>query len=93
MLLFTVLEISYMPYDLFGKIIITDDDIFDRVSVIAPRWLYSQRSYVNYVRCYAVADKIRTAKINGTFNNTVSRLTLAPPWHSRLALDMIRPTH
>jgi hypothetical protein len=28
-----------MPYDLFGEIPVTEDEIFEWVSAVAPRWL------------------------------------------------------
>jgi hypothetical protein len=79
--------------DLFGGVVITDDDVFLWVATVAPRWIYTERSYNNYVRGWCVMDKIRETKINGGFDAIVSKASLARPWHDRLALDMITATH
>lgn len=57
-----------MPYDLFGEIPVTEDEVFQWVVAVAPRWLFPERTYLNYVRSYAVPDKIRAAKLAGTFD-------------------------
>ncbi len=73
-----------MPYDLFGEIPVTEDDVFDWVAAVAPRWLTPQRSFDGYVSAYNVADKIRAAKAAGTFNQIIGSRYV--PWHARLAL-------
>lgn len=72
--------------DLFGEVPVTEEDIYDWVASVAPLHL-SERSFLNYVRGYAVADKVRAAKLQGTFEDTKA----APirPWHARLALHQI----
>lgn len=76
-----------MPYDLFGEIPVTDDDLRAWVAAVAPRWLYPERSYRAYVRSWDVAGKVRAAKLAGTFYDITSRP--APAWHARLALAAI----
>lgn len=76
-----------MTYDLFGEIPVTEDDVFDWVAAVAPRWLEPERSFRGYVRAYNVPDKIRAAKLAGTFDAiTANRHS---PWHARLALDAV----
>lgn len=76
-----------MPFDLFGEIPVTEDDLFEWVAAVAPRWLSSERSYRGYIQSWNVADKIRTAKLRGEFDAIVSRPR--QPWHARLALDAV----
>ena len=99
-LLFTTIHKHYLScdlvqpaLDLFGDVVITDDDIFLWVSVVAPRWLYSERAFMNYVRGWSVSDKIRTAKIDRSFDKMTVSASRMRPWHERLAIDMILPTH
>lgn len=73
--------------DLFGDVPISHDDIESWVAAIAPRWLTPERSYQNYVKNYAVADKVRRAKIDGTFTAIVN--TPRRHYHARLALDAV----
>ena len=78
---------TFMPYDLFGEIPVTDDEIFQWVAAMSPRNMSSERSYQNYVRNWNVAEKIRAAKQNGTFHEIISRPY--QPWHGRLSLVAI----
>jgi hypothetical protein len=79
--------------DLFLDVSITHDDIFLWVSATAPRWLYSQRAFDTYVRSWDVCGKIRAAKLARTFDTITSHAHTSRPWHDRLALDIILPTH
>lgn len=76
-----------MPYDLFGEIPVTEDDMRAWVAAVSPRWLYPERSYRSYVRGWNVADKVRAAKLAGTFDAITSQPATA--WHARLALAAI----
>ncbi|HJW55883.1 MAG TPA: hypothetical protein VJ577_11465 [Burkholderiaceae bacterium] len=76
-----------MPYDLFGEIPVTEEEIFDWVAAVAPRWLTPERSFLGYVRDYNVPAKIRAAKLAGTFHEITSRPRT--PWHARLAMSAI----
>ncbi|HJV86910.1 MAG TPA: hypothetical protein VJ698_15700 [Noviherbaspirillum sp.] len=76
-----------MPYDLFGEIPVTEDDVAAWVAAVAPRWLYPERSFRSYVRNYDVPGKIRAAKASGTFFQTIEKPRHA--WHARLALDAV----
>lgn len=72
--------------DLFGEVVVTEDDLFDWVAAVAPMWL-SERSFDNYVRGWNVADKVRTAKLRGEFEARTA--VRSKPWHARLALHAI----
>lgn len=61
------------PHDLFGEIPVLESELRLWVSIISPRWLSPEHSYRHYVRAYNVADKIRAAKINGTFYDLADR--------------------
>lgn len=67
--------------DLFGEVVVTDDDIFAWVMSVAPRWTYSKRAYENYVRSWNVAEKVRVAKMTGRFDDVVSVLDNRRPWY------------
>lgn len=79
--------IERMCYDLFGEIPVTEDDIFNWVAAVAPRWLTPERSFRNYVRSWGIADKVRAAKAAGTFEQIIEKPAHA--WHARLALCAI----
>jgi hypothetical protein len=57
--------------DLFGEVPVTHDDVRAWVCAIAPAWTSSERSYAFYVSRWNVADKVRTAKLAGTFELTI----------------------
>jgi hypothetical protein len=76
------------PFDLFGEVVVTDSDLFDWVSAISPRWLYPPRSYALYLSGWNVADKVRAAKISGTFD-AITQKKPAVSYHARLAVDLI----
>lgn len=65
----------------------TEDDLYQWVRAVSPRWLSPEKSYRNYVRTYNVAAKVRHAKLVGTFDSIVARP--APQYHARLALHSI----
>lgn len=73
--------------DLFGEVVVTEDDLFNWVAAVAPRWLSPERSYRNYVRSWDVAGKVKAAKLRGTFEATIAHKKT--PWHGRFALDQI----
>ena len=75
------------PLDLFGQVPITDDDIAAWVAAVSPRWLAPERAFRSYVLHYAVADKVRRAKIDGTFDAITDHPRHA--WHARLALAAV----
>lgn len=75
------------PFDLFGEIPVTEEEIFLWVAATAPRWLTPERSYRGYVKSWDVAGKVRAAKLMGTFYHVVEQP--ARPWHARLSLDAV----
>jgi hypothetical protein len=58
--------------DLFGEVIITEDDIHAWVEAVAPAFTSSQRSFALYVRGWNVIEKIRRAKSDDTFDATIA---------------------
>lgn len=76
-----------MPYDLFGEIPVTETELFLWVKAVAPHYLSPERSFRNYVQSYNVVDKIKTAKLRGTFQDTID--SRREPWHARLALNRL----
>lgn len=76
-----------MTFDLFGQVPVTEDEVFQWVAAVAPRWLEPERSFRGYVRAYDVPGKIRAAKLAGTFDSITSQRR--SPWHARLALDAV----
>ena len=76
-----------MCYDLFGEVPVTEDEILAWVAAVAPRWLSSERAYRLYVQSWNVADKIRAAKLAGTFHAMTEKPRRA--FHARLSLDAV----
>lgn len=76
-----------MPFDLFGEIPVTHDDIYAWVNAVAPRWIYPPRSFNNYVRMWDVVGKIKAAKLRGTFDDIIKKPS--DVYHARLSLDSI----
>ncbi|WP_217945278.1 hypothetical protein [Duganella violaceipulchra] len=74
------------PVDLFGGVVITDDDLYDWVASVSPVHT-NERGYALYVQRYNVADKVRTSKLARTFDAITARRP--PPYHARLALHQI----
>lgn len=79
-------QLHQPPVDLFGDVVITDDDLYAWVASVSPVHL-NERAYANYVRRYDVADKVRTAKLQHRFDTITARPGV--PWHARLALHAI----
>lgn len=75
-----------MPYDLFGEVIVTMDDLYDWVAAVSPVHL-SERGFDLYVQRYDVAGKVRRAKLDGRFDSIIAQRP--PPYHARLALYAI----
>lgn len=57
--------------DLFGDVQVTLDDLRAWVSAISPAWTSSERSLAFYIDRWNVADKVRRAKLAGTFDATI----------------------
>jgi hypothetical protein len=75
------------PYDLFGEVQITHADIRSWVAAVSPRWLFPPRSYARYVKDWQVSDKVRAAKIAGTFDAITQKKPV--DYHPRLSFDVI----
>ncbi|WP_373986999.1 hypothetical protein [Duganella sp. BuS-21] len=77
----------YQPaLDLFGGVVVTDDDLYEWVASVSPVHL-NERAYDNYVQRYDVASKVRAAKLDRRFDAITARRP--PPYHARLALHAI----
>ncbi|MEC4722934.1 hypothetical protein RY831_27625 [Noviherbaspirillum sp. CPCC 100848] len=76
-----------MPYDLFGEIPVLEDEVYQWVAAVAPRWLHPESAYLRYVRSWDVPAKIRAAKAAGTFHQTIEKPSTQ--WHARLALSAV----
>jgi hypothetical protein len=77
----------YQPaLDLFGEVVVTEDDLYDWVASVSPVHL-SMRAYDNYVQRYDVAGKVRAAKLQRRFDAITARRP--PMYHARLALHAI----
>jgi hypothetical protein len=72
------------PIDLFGQVPISEQDLENWVCAVAPRWLTPERSYQNYLAAYSIADKVRAAKLAGTFESIIAAPNI--PYHARLSL-------
>lgn len=75
--------------DLFGEVPILESEIVDWVEAVAPRWLSPERSFRGYVKSYNIVEKIRAAKLNGTYQRTIDNPRGYPVWHARLALSVV----
>ncbi|MDR5883625.1 hypothetical protein [Caballeronia sp. LZ032] len=78
--------------DLFGEVVVTYDDLILWVEAVAPAYASSQRAFDHYVKAWAVADKVRRAKMYGTFDSTIEsgrqrQKTLARRLGLRLSLS------
>jgi hypothetical protein len=60
-------------FDLFGEIVVTQEDIVAWVSAVAPAFMATEQSFARYVKHWHVADKVRAAKLAGTFESTITR--------------------
>ncbi|SOE91888.1 hypothetical protein SAMN05414139_04571 [Burkholderia sp. D7] len=77
-------------FDLFGEVAVTHDDLYAWVEAVAPAFTSSTRSFELYVRGWDVVEKVRRAKLAGTYETTIEtarearatfvrRLGLQPP--------------
>ena len=59
-------------FDLLGEAVVTHDDLYAWVEAVAPAYTSSTRSFEHYVRGWSVADKVRRAKLDGTYETTIA---------------------
>jgi len=57
--------------DLFGDVAVTYDDLDLWVSALAPGYATNEHRRAHYIKCWNVADKVRHAKLAGTFESTI----------------------
>lgn len=57
--------------DLFGQVVVTYDDLALWVSALAPGFAGTDTRRAYYIRCWDVAEKVRRAKLDGTFDATI----------------------
>jgi hypothetical protein len=75
--------------DLFGEVVITLDDIETWVAAVAPAFMSSEHAFLHYVHAWDVADKVRRAKLDGTFDSTIEQACAQrASWHRRLGLHL-----
>lgn len=60
-----------MMRDLFGQVVVTYEDLELWVSAIAPGFAINEQRMAYYVLHWNVADKVRRAKLAGTFDATI----------------------
>lgn len=60
------------PYDLFGEVPVTVDDLYLWCAVVAPR--IATRNLDYYIKYWNVAGKIRASKIDGRFHTLEAEL-------------------
>lgn len=76
-----------MPFDLFGEIPVTLDEIHLWVCALAPHYAVSQRALEHYVSAWHVVDKVRAAKAAGTFEHTITQAQARRSgWLARLGI-------
>ncbi len=68
--------------DLFGEVIITTQDI-DAWLLAVPHIEPRTRHAHNYIKAYDVVNKIRLAKLRGTFDETVRLRECPEHWWAR----------
>lgn len=74
------------PIDLFGEVVITEDDLETWVSAVSPLHL-TDGLFAHDVRSYDVAGKIRVFKLRGDFEErTAVRRVI---WNARIAYGQI----
>ncbi|MFX1803532.1 hypothetical protein PWR66_07750 [Paraburkholderia sp. A1RO-5] len=59
--------------DLFGDVIVTQDELYAWVAAVAPAFACNERSIQRYISGWNVADKVRRAKLAGTFESTIEK--------------------
>lgn len=57
--------------DLFGEVVVTQDDIELWVSAVAPGFAVNPERRAWYIDRWNVADKVRRAKLGGYFDSTI----------------------
>lgn len=57
--------------DLFGEVAVTQTDLEEWVSALAPGFAGNPHRMAHYIACWNVADKVRRAKLAGTFDATI----------------------
>jgi hypothetical protein len=57
--------------DLFGEVTVTYDDLDLWVSALAPGYASNPHRRAHYIRVWDVANKVRRAKLAGTFESTI----------------------
>jgi hypothetical protein len=72
-----------MERDLFGEFVVTESDIRAWVAAVAPAWMSSEASFRRYVLQWDVAEKVRRAKADGRFHDTIARAHNRREWLAR----------
>lgn len=79
-------EYRQPPIDLFGQVVITEDDCKAWVAAVSPVHL-TDRLFAHYVLSYDVPEKIRVSKLRGEFEARTA--VRRPIWNARIAFGQI----
>ncbi|MDN7182526.1 hypothetical protein M0D69_31805 [Caballeronia sp. SEWSISQ10-4 2] len=60
-------------FDLFGEVVVTHDDLYAWVEAVAPAYTSSTLSFEHHVRGWSVVEKVRRAKLDGTYETTIEK--------------------
>lgn len=69
--------------DLFGDVVVTHDDLCLWVSALAPGFAGNTQRMAYYIERWNVADKVRRAKLSGTFETTIENARAQRAYVSR----------
>jgi hypothetical protein len=69
--------------DLFGEVVVTQADLQEWVSALAPGFAGNEYRMAHYIRFWNVADKVRRAKLAGTFDATIENARAQRAYLSR----------
>ena len=69
--------------DLFGEVVVTYEDLELWVSALAPGFALNEQRAAYYIARWNVADKVRRAKLAGTFESTIENARARRAYLSR----------
>jgi hypothetical protein len=74
---------GFFMLDLFGEVAVTYDDLELWVSALAPGFSLNAQRTAYYIEHWNVADKVRRAKLAGTFESTIENARARRAYLSR----------
>jgi len=69
--------------DLFGEVAVTQDELEAWVCALAPGFAGNEHRMAYYIYHWNVADKVRRAKLAGTFDSTIENARARRAYLSR----------